>query len=467
MQDLDSIQSVLQSGKLDQLIGLPENEWLEAKSCPYDLEQEYSAYELVKDVTSLANADGGLIIIGVRTEKDELSAEDSIKEIRPLARDLVNIEQYCATISGRTYPPMKDVKIEWMPGEGTQEKGVIVITVAASGESYPVLVTKVVDDTWTPKTLFGYYERRRSHNLHLSIHELHARIKDGFKFELLNERLKSIEETVNRLQKLLENREPYPSIAIPPGPSGAEIKRRIEGLLRDVELEGKPSMALAAAPATSVTIPSLTVSQSETVEVLTDPPTVRRSGFDLGRYQSAPLLDNGERRRAIMADYKALEIWHDGAFLFVATAGDEFLSWSRSRQASEPFVINTLVLAESCYLFCITYQKLTALMDPTPEYFEYRLEVRRMEAPGNPPIIRAEKMLNNPLYSSPPIPAPYGGEIFNLSAPADQLPEITAFQLLRQFYLWFGIEEDRIPYTIEDAGTRKVDIEEIKNIGIS
>jgi hypothetical protein len=48
----------------------PEGTWLEGKSKPYLLSEEPQKWELAKDVASFANAEaGGLIVIGVRTER--------------------------------------------------------------------------------------------------------------------------------------------------------------------------------------------------------------------------------------------------------------------------------------------------------------------------------------------------------------------------------------------------------------
>jgi hypothetical protein len=101
-------------------------------------------------------------------------------------------------------------------------------------------------------------------------------------------------------------------------------------------------------------------------------------------------------------------------------------------------------------------------MSPPPEEVIYTLEVRRLDAPGKPPTIRPEKTQQVPLYTSPRVPAPYGGESFAFNAPAEQSPERTAFLYLRDFYLWFNIPEDLIPYTKEEDGTRRVNTDELR-----
>ena len=56
-----------------ELKGEPETSWLEFKSAPYPIYRqvvgfERHRFELAKDLTALANKDGGVILIGVETE---------------------------------------------------------------------------------------------------------------------------------------------------------------------------------------------------------------------------------------------------------------------------------------------------------------------------------------------------------------------------------------------------------------
>ena len=43
----------------------PETIWLDFKMCPYQLEQDRQRFELAKDVSAMANAEGGVILIGI------------------------------------------------------------------------------------------------------------------------------------------------------------------------------------------------------------------------------------------------------------------------------------------------------------------------------------------------------------------------------------------------------------------
>ena len=67
---LAEITTILQAGDFNQLIGGLEDEHLECKREPYKLQLDTEKMELAKDVSALLNADGGIILVGVRTEKD-------------------------------------------------------------------------------------------------------------------------------------------------------------------------------------------------------------------------------------------------------------------------------------------------------------------------------------------------------------------------------------------------------------
>jgi len=64
------ISNILDEGNLSKLIGLKEDLWFEIKGKnPYDFNSPDDRYELAKDVTALANAEGGYLIIGLEHDR--------------------------------------------------------------------------------------------------------------------------------------------------------------------------------------------------------------------------------------------------------------------------------------------------------------------------------------------------------------------------------------------------------------
>lgn len=81
--DTSQIVTILKSGDFDELVGTVEDDHFECKAEPYRIEDEHQKFELAKDVSALANAQGGIILIGVQTERDSTRATDVISKVRP------------------------------------------------------------------------------------------------------------------------------------------------------------------------------------------------------------------------------------------------------------------------------------------------------------------------------------------------------------------------------------------------
>jgi predicted HTH transcriptional regulator len=67
---LDDCRNLLASADYMSFVDAVETEHIEFKSEPYRLENDLQKQELAKDVSGLANAGGGVILIGFKTTKD-------------------------------------------------------------------------------------------------------------------------------------------------------------------------------------------------------------------------------------------------------------------------------------------------------------------------------------------------------------------------------------------------------------
>lgn len=74
--DLEKVTEILEAGAFDSLIGLAETHDLEFKGEPYLLDTDFQKRELVKDVTGFANASGGILILGIRHDKNSTHQRD-------------------------------------------------------------------------------------------------------------------------------------------------------------------------------------------------------------------------------------------------------------------------------------------------------------------------------------------------------------------------------------------------------
>jgi predicted HTH transcriptional regulator len=80
-----SIKTILDNRQFDLLIGQEEDTWFEAKGRnPYDFTTPAGRYELAKDVSAFANADGGILVVGLATAPLADVQKERVTAIRSL-----------------------------------------------------------------------------------------------------------------------------------------------------------------------------------------------------------------------------------------------------------------------------------------------------------------------------------------------------------------------------------------------
>jgi Putative DNA-binding domain len=136
--DLDEVRRVLADGRLEAMVGVRECGWLDAKREPYKLGQPKQDAELLKDAVALANARGGVLVIGLETTKQD--RREVITGLRPIEKMTVNVEQIRMLIRARSYPHIRDLAIEWIPADDV--RGFLVIDVPAQPETEKPFVVK-------------------------------------------------------------------------------------------------------------------------------------------------------------------------------------------------------------------------------------------------------------------------------------------------------------------------------------
>src|SRR3984957_16114180 len=177
-----SVKAILDAHNYAALIGLDEDTWLEAKGKnPYDFNTPYGHYELAKDVSAFANADGGILIVGLTTTR---LPESKIERIS--AHDLCTqaefpIEQYRGLIRTHIHPSIKGLLVHWLPvtPDGINGLGVIEVPAQSQNQKY-FLNAKVVDSgTRVKQIVFGVAKRVEAANDPLAISELHRSMQTG------------------------------------------------------------------------------------------------------------------------------------------------------------------------------------------------------------------------------------------------------------------------------------------------
>lgn len=107
--DADGVVNVIEAGYPSGLIGLVEADWLEAKSQSWNLDADFGKIELAQDVARLANAAGGVIVIGAATRKED--GQETIARADGIRPDLFRPHRVRMTIDARVYPPIEGIRV--------------------------------------------------------------------------------------------------------------------------------------------------------------------------------------------------------------------------------------------------------------------------------------------------------------------------------------------------------------------
>jgi hypothetical protein len=195
--------AILGSGDFDQFLGAPESLEVEFKGEPYRLEHESQKFELAKDVSALANAKGGVIVIGARTRRDDQSAVDVVADIRLLASGLVDEQQYEATISDRVYPRLQELHARFWPSARDGARGLFAIDVPPQNQDDKYFLVQrpfIEAEDRTPGWLVGVAIRSIGRIEERRVGEVHMLINRGLGF---GRQLAEVTEGIAELRELV------------------------------------------------------------------------------------------------------------------------------------------------------------------------------------------------------------------------------------------------------------------------
>jgi hypothetical protein len=449
---LEEIDSILLSGAFAALVGCLEDDHLECKAAPYDLDVERTKMELAKDVSALANSDGGIVLIGVHTERDPTYKSDIIRRVSCFTRDLVDLGRYRDVISDWVIPSIPGLRFEWHADSTSRNEGIVSIRVPKEACSdRPFVVAKAVGDVGgTLGSYLGYFERTRETVAPIKPAELRDRLRDGRRFSELDRRLGNIEETVGKLAAGQSAQEP---------PFTAEaVFRRVERARAQAGLEGAPCLSFAAWPLQPIEFPNLFGShQVPVVHVLEYPPYLREAGFNIGTRRPSDIVE--ARLRRCLLPGRVLEVWRDGPVICVLPGGDWHLCWGMRSSEHPGLWINPLALAETVYLLCDWASKIYEYARPLPDAFRVRLMLSDMTTDGEPVSLSPYGPDNINQYGHRrSAPAGQSGQHFEIEVErATARPGVTAHRLLADLYAWFGFNTAQMPYASTDDQEAVID----------
>lgn len=451
------LAEILQSGDFDRLVGGIEDEHLECKSAPYNLERDNEKMELAKDVSALANVDGGVILIGVQTEREPQHQGDIIRRMGCFAQDRIDFTQYQNVIHDWVLPAIPGLRFIWYSSAVNRDEGIASIFVPQEAtRERPFVVAKVVENIGRViGSYVGFFERTRDKVSATKPSELRDRLKDGRRFAELDARLGNIEAMVGKLA----------AIQLPEQPAFAveTVFRRVQRARREIGYEGNPAFSLASWPLQPVDFPNLFESHLvPVVRLLETPPRLRDAGFDISTRRLSSIIE-GQLRRCVIPEHKILEVWRDGPLICVLPGDDSHLCWGMRSTPETGLRINNLALAETSYVFCDWSLRVYEHAVPPPERFKVRAMFSDMAMNGRPFSLSPYRP-NEFNLDENRLPAPMpNGQHFEIDVErATANPGVMAYRLLADVYAWFGFNAEEMPYVSREQQPPRIDPAQIR-----
>jgi hypothetical protein len=446
----EKLEAIIQNGNFDDLMGLSETAWFECKKQPYQLSDESAKRELAKDVSSLANAVGGKILIGIKTKQSSTHFGDEVESVSSFGQELVDTTQYKNIISAWIYPQIEAVDVKWFPTSSGTNKGVVVIDIPTQKDATkPFLIVKTLDGAKSVEIVFGYAERKGDSSKPLSVVELQAALKSGFNYEnQLKERLDGMETLLRAGAERNDAIEQKKS-------TEEALAKRIEQALNHSKIAQSRNIIISALPDPRGQLKTIFLGSDESIRRrLENPERLRYGGWDLTHHDQAKII-RGDLLHVANGDTKTIDLYRDGTMIFAALADSNFLAWGRDSDQR----INSLALIEVIYSFLAFYRLVLNDFQTKPTKITFRIELHNMHLDGKKSFMLPYHLESNAQsFSLYPKEAPDNDGSIEISVPAEPFePFALTYQLVREIYLWFGLEEDKIPYMKDEQGIKSFD----------
>lgn len=463
------VAEILRRGTFDDLVGALEDEHLECKAAPYQLQHNHQCYELAKDVSMIVNrsarsgGEGGHLLLGVSTEPSPEYHADVVAEVRPFDRSLVNPKQYLDVLHDWLTPAPEGLDVTWFPSAAGAARGIVAITIPPQPrDRWPCIVCKVIDEGGKRRGVaVSYVERHGEHAVEWTPADFQRLLREGARADAVSNQLEVLGERMDKLSEQVQ-RGLTKGPPAPPGPSDAvqSYGVRLVIAVTAANLHGAAVYALTAAPIDTVTLSTLFRGPKEALpRLLAAPPRFRAGGWDMAVRGELDVVE-GRLLRGVAPGSKILECWFDGALIHAADATN-YLCWG-PKTRGDVRRINPMALAESTLLFAMLAEAVYINhATPRPTAVRFGLSLQRLD-------VGARTMLSSGGIKS----AGFEWDMYVKQAPGRDFefvrdvgdtwtPGEVAYDLTRSVYTWFGFTEDQIPYVAEEEGVRRITREKL------
>jgi len=204
----DEIRDLLTEGRFDDLIGKLENEFFDAKAEPWDLDTESGKLDLAKDISSLANWRGGVIVVGATSREAPPFQRNEVRDVRGLPRRLAPTDRYSHLIREWIYPVPEGVAFRWHPNPRDTDRGVIGVDVPDQREELkPFLVAHYLSESGKKiDAIFGMVQRLGATTKTETVAEIHTLLREGRRLDAIHQKLDTI---IARTEAPVPDRQPW------------------------------------------------------------------------------------------------------------------------------------------------------------------------------------------------------------------------------------------------------------------
>jgi len=438
----------LEAGDFAALVGLVESHWLDAKETPYILDTQKQKLELAKDVTAMANAAGGIIVIGYDCEKEPTTSGERICEVKEFPLKLVVPDKWSQILADLVHPATHGVKVLVFAGQNGKGVAAIVIDGAAMTEK-PYIVSKMIDEAGANiGSYFGYFQRKGDTTPTISSARIQQQLSAGMQWSSIDQRLQAIEANLAARGKAgPPTKRPVITDAI--------RKERLTAARITVGRHDEPLVYYMANSEGDCDFPTLFQSRSERIVRLIDrPPELRPHGFEIEAGDYSEIVQ-GKLRRNLLPGQRLIELWRDGVFIYVAPGDEDFLGW-RMAGLPQPIHINNFVLAESILVFCWLMKFVFEEANPKPSMLRLTVGFDNLTRPEGPATLRDAPEARFPGGGRHPAPGK-SIEVHHVVEMEGYDAARIAYLLMQAIYHWFGFDSQAIPYVDNNGPSPKMD----------
>jgi hypothetical protein len=200
---------------------------------------------------------------------------------------------------------------------------------------------------------------------------------------------------------------------------------------------------------------------SNTVARLLESPTSLRSyGWDLQTRDHAH-IENGEYLELNNGRRKQLRLYEDGTFIVRGSIDESFLGWARhDEEFSTHPQLHPIAVIEFTMEFVRLYGQIVPFFEASPERLVSHVEIAHGKI-GNRllSVVPGGWAIGSDPYQLKQQDPQYTGSMVTRDLLID--PQRIACELVDRLFLFFSVPINRVPYTFEQEGVRRVDVEKI------